>query len=97
MIAYAVQLEEGELKEGLKIAIANQMKKSYMLWNKDTVHDDVIFSELSDISGGKIQISGIELSSHAQFRGQTQTQNNNQQRNRKHCNNNNKKKKFVKK
>ena len=97
MIAYAVQLEEGELKEGLKIAIANQMKKSYMLWNKDTVHDDVIFSELSDISGGKIQISGIELSSHAQFRGQTQTQNNNQQRNRKHRNNNNKKKKFVKK
>jgi len=98
MIAYAVQLEEGELKEGLKVAIANQMKKSYMLWNKDTVHDDVIFSELSDISGGKIQLSDIELSSHAQFRGQTQSQNNNQQRNRKHrTNNNNKKKKFVKK
>lgn len=100
MIAYAVQLEEGDLKDGLKMAIANQMKKSYMLWNKDTVEDAVILKEMADISNGALTLSGVELSSHAQFKGQTQTQNQPQHRGRKqqHRNNNNKsKKKYVKK
>ncbi len=98
MIKYAVQLEEGDLKEGLKVAIANQMKKSYLLWNKDTVDDDVIFKELADISGGKLNIEGIELSSHSQFRNQQQAQQQQQRpRNKQHRNNNKPKKKYVKK
>jgi len=97
MIAYAVQLEEGDLKEGLKVSIANQMKKSYMLWNKDTVQDEVILKEMADISNGALTLTDVNLSSHSQFKGQTQSQNNNQNRGRKHNRNNKSKKKYVKK
>lgn len=71
MIAYCINLEHGELREGLEISIANQMKKSYMLWNKDTVQDDVIIQELRVLSEGKIDLKDVELSSHNQFKGQT--------------------------
>jgi len=97
MIAYAAQLEEGDLKEGLKVSIANQMKKSYMLWNKDTVQDEVILKEMADISNGALILKDVNLSSHSQFKGQTQTQNANQNRGRKHNRNNKSKKKYVKK
>lgn len=78
MVEYASQLEEGDLKEGLVISIANQMKKSYLMWNKDTVDDDVIFDELAKLSKGKIQLAGIELSNNFQF----QTQSNKHQHHR---------------
>lgn len=72
MIKYASNLEEGELKEGLKISIANQMKKSYIMWNKDTVDDRVILQELKEISGGKLVLEDVELSQHQQYKTQTQ-------------------------
>jgi hypothetical protein len=80
MVDYAAQLEEGELKEGLVISIANQMKKSYLMWNKDTVDDDVIFDELAKLSEGKIQLSGIELSNN--FHYQTHSNKNHRGRNK---------------
>ncbi len=67
MVNYAVQMEEGELKEGLILSIANQMKKSYLMWNKDTVDDSVIFDELAALSKGRIQLSGIELSNNFHY------------------------------
>ena len=47
---------EGPEKEGLIFTIANNMKKSYLSWNRDTVDDKVIFGHLSELSGGKINI-----------------------------------------
>lgn len=93
MVAYAVQLEEGPLKEGLIVSIANQMKKSYLMWNKDTVDDDVIFAELRILSKGMINVSGIELSSNYQFRNAPQNTHPLQRnRNNKNRNKNNRKK-----
>ena len=43
-------------KNHLIISIANQMKRSYINWNKSNVLDDVIFSEIENISNGKIKI-----------------------------------------
>jgi hypothetical protein len=34
--------------------IANQMKKSYLLWNKDAVEDSKILKDLNDLSKGKL-------------------------------------------
>ena len=47
-------MEEGEAKEALIRMIANQMKKSYLLWNKDSVDNRKIFKDLADLSEGRI-------------------------------------------
>lgn len=57
MIDVANSWEESDLKNALVLVIANHMKKSYLSWNKDTVADDVIFGHLSELSGGKINLS----------------------------------------
>ena len=54
LIYEATKLEEGEEKELLIRMIANQMKKSYLLWNKDSVDDRKIFYDLAELSAGKI-------------------------------------------
>jgi len=57
MIDTALTWEEGELKEALVFTIANHMKKCFLNWNKDTVGDDVIFKHLTELSGGKINLT----------------------------------------
>ncbi len=60
MIDVAVTWQEGEKREGLYYAIANHMKKCYLLWNKDTVDDFVIFEHLYELSNGKIDLRKTE-------------------------------------
>ena len=48
---------EGEEKEILTRQLANQMKKSYLVWNKDAVEDEKIFLDLEELSGGKLKFS----------------------------------------
>jgi hypothetical protein len=64
MIDVANKWEDGDMKEGLVITIANHMKKCFLNWNKDTVDDKVIFNHLFELSEGKIDIrnSDEELS-----------------------------------
>jgi len=50
------KLADSEKKDKLIISIANQMKRSYINWNKSNVLDNVIFSEIENISNGKIKI-----------------------------------------
>ncbi|MDR2123348.1 MAG: DUF4290 domain-containing protein [Flavobacteriaceae bacterium] len=57
MIEVAKSWDEGEKKEGLKYAIANQMKKNYLKWNKDQVEDEVIFNHLEELSEGNLKLS----------------------------------------
>ncbi len=62
MINEAVKMEDQELKSKLVIAIANQMKKSYVNWNLDTVEDEVILNQLSKLSKSKLSVpEGTEL------------------------------------
>lgn len=57
MIEVCVSWEEGHLKEALKYAIANHMKKSYLTWNKEAVEDEVVFQHLYELSDGKIDLA----------------------------------------
>ncbi|CEN32845.1 conserved hypothetical protein [Capnocytophaga cynodegmi] len=57
MIEVCVRWEEGQLKEALKYAIANHMKKSYLIWNKEAVEDEVVFQHLYELSDGKIDLT----------------------------------------
>ncbi|MDR2917417.1 MAG: DUF4290 domain-containing protein [Tannerella sp.] len=54
LINKATELEEGDEKEALVHLIANQMKKSFLIWNKDSVDDRKILKDLTELSEGKI-------------------------------------------
>ncbi|WP_312356860.1 DUF4290 domain-containing protein [Empedobacter sp.] len=97
MIAVAVTWEEGEKREGLYFAIANHMKKCYLLWNKDTVDDQVIFNHLYELSDGKIDLRKVDdhlvspdrLNSNNNHSNNNQNNRSYQNNNRNHQNNNN--------
>jgi len=54
MIFEASEMEEGDDKEALIGMIANQMKLSYLVWNKDSVDNRKILKDLADLSEGRI-------------------------------------------
>jgi hypothetical protein len=56
MIAKVAEYENEE-REILIQQLANQMKKSYLAWNKDAVEDDKILMDLEELSKGKIKVS----------------------------------------
>ncbi len=62
LIQTAKEYPEGEDKKHLIRLIANHMKKSYLMWNKETVTDDVIVAALEEMSDGKLTIPVEELS-----------------------------------
>lgn len=62
MVRHAAEQEAGEYKDNLVNALANHMKKTYLLWNKDTVEDDVILTEMNEIAEGKLDLSKVTLS-----------------------------------
>jgi hypothetical protein len=68
LIEEAMKLPEGEDKENLIKLIANQMKKSYLAWNRDSVTDAIIGADLEGLSGGKIRLKeGVKLSEQKDF------------------------------
>ena len=60
LIDKAIELEEGEEKDVLIQVIANNMKKSYNVYNKEHVQDEVIFRHLKELSQDKLDLTGIE-------------------------------------
>jgi len=56
IISKAIEYEEGEEKQALVLAIANQMKKSYLKWNRDSVNDVTIAKHLDGLSDGKLKL-----------------------------------------
>ncbi|ATS01096.1 DUF4290 domain-containing protein [Porphyromonas gingivalis] len=57
MILKACAMEQGEERHALELLIANQMKRSYLTWNKDTVDDYKIFKDLYELSEGRIELT----------------------------------------
>ncbi len=53
-IEKAIEYEEGEERQALIVAIANQMKRSYLKWNRDSVNDITIAKHLHTLSRGKL-------------------------------------------
>lgn len=60
LIEKAIELDEGDEKEALIQVIANNMKKSYNVYNKEHVQDDVIFKHLRDLSENRLSLTGID-------------------------------------
>ncbi len=57
MIGKAIEMEEGEQKDALTSLIANHMKKSYLIWNKDSVSDEDIVRDIKELSNGKLALA----------------------------------------
>ncbi|MBP1667714.1 MAG: hypothetical protein H6Q21_80 [Bacteroidetes bacterium] len=71
LIEEAIKLPEGEDKETLIKLIANQMKKSYLAWNRDSVTDAIIGADLEALSGKRIKLKeGVKLSDQKDFQKQ---------------------------
>jgi len=61
LLEKAAVYENEKEKELLIKLIANHMKKSYIMWNKDSVTDDKIMQDIAEISKGKIVLSQLQL------------------------------------
>jgi len=62
LIDAAIKMEDGEEKEYLTTLIVNQMKKSYITWNRSQVADEVIIGDLKLLSGDKLKITeGVKI------------------------------------
>jgi hypothetical protein len=62
MIDAASEMDEGEEKEYLTTLIVNQMKKSYITWNRSQVSDEVIIGDMKLLSGGRLKITeGVRI------------------------------------
>jgi hypothetical protein len=61
LIDTAIKYPEGDEKKNLTIHIANLLKTSYLLWNRDTVVDSVIVKNLDQLSNGKLNVSVEDL------------------------------------
>lgn len=61
MMKKACEMPEGKERDELLFLIAAQMKKEYILWNKDSVEDGRIVDDIYEYSGGTIRLSEEEL------------------------------------
>jgi len=61
MVSIASDWEAGDLKNALVLNIANHMKKCFLNWNKDTVHDEIILKHLLELSDNKLKVREEDL------------------------------------
>ncbi len=55
-------LEDGETKTWVIRNLAIYMRTQYLIWNKDSVADETIFSDIEKLSGGRVKVpEGLEL------------------------------------
>jgi hypothetical protein len=61
LIEKAAVYEDEKERDLLIKLIANHMKKSYVMWNKESVTDDKILIDIEELSKGKIKCSDLIL------------------------------------
>lgn len=87
LISEADKLEDGDEKNHLVALIANQMKKSYTTWNRDSIDDEKIDNDLRDLSRGTLRLNDAILkimnARVSQYQNRPKNRNN-QRRNYKH-------------
>ena len=84
LIEKAIELEAGDEKEALIEVIANNMKKSYNVYNKEHVTDDVIFRHLKELSENRLDLTGIDsLEKSKIYYANNNNRNNNNKKDRK--------------
>ncbi|BAU55165.1 DUF4290 domain-containing protein [Mucilaginibacter gotjawali] len=100
MIEKAKSIDDADRKRHMVQAIANFMKMAYVQWNKDSVADEIILSDLYNLSGGqlkleeninlnKVEYRSIPHNTNNNQNNRGRTNNNNNQNNRGRTNNNN--------
>ncbi len=57
LIEKAIALEDESEKQQLIALIANHMKKSLMIWNKDSATDERIFNDIKNLSAGRLKVT----------------------------------------
>ncbi|MBS1549880.1 MAG: DUF4290 domain-containing protein [Bacteroidetes bacterium] len=92
LIEKAIELPNGDEKDALIGVIANNMKKSYNVYNKEHVSDDVIFRHLKDLSENRLDLTGIDSLEKSKIYYTNKSNKNNN-----HKGNNNKKRHFNQK
>lgn len=91
LIEKAIELKTGDEKEALIEVIANNMKKSYNVYNKEHVTDDVIFRHLKELSENRLDLTGIDsLEKSKIYYTNNNNRNSNNNNNRNNGNSNNK-------
>ncbi|MFT6746627.1 MAG: hypothetical protein ACJAZ2_000971 [Glaciecola sp.] len=50
-------MDEGEEKDAFTYYIANVMKKNYLMFNRETVSDELIIKQLGELSEGKLTLN----------------------------------------
>jgi len=54
--------EDGEVKTAMIHSLAVYMRQQYLIWNKDSVADETIFSDIEKLSEGRIKVpEGLTL------------------------------------
>jgi len=76
MIEKAKSIEEPERKKHMVQAIANFMKMAYVQWNKDSVADEMILSDLVALSGGELKLEENINLNRVEYRANTPSNNN---------------------
>ena len=77
MIEKAKSIEEPERRKNMIQAIANFMKMAYVQWNKDSVSDELILSDLVAMSNGELKIEENINLNRVEYRAAPQSNNNN--------------------
>ncbi len=68
MIQRIMNYDEGEEKDYLIEVICTQMKKSYVMWNRENITDEQIFSDLLYLTKDQIKIpEGLKLKDAREF------------------------------
>ena len=84
------EMEDGPKKQAILINIANQMKRDYLNWNRDTVNDLLILDDLYKISGEEIALPmETKLIPTSEILNKTQNQQQQQNQKKKNGSNNN--------
>jgi len=89
MINKAKAIDEPARKQHMVQAIANFMKMAYVQWNKDTVSDETILSDLHDLSKGELKLDDTVNLNRVEYRAPVQNNRNNNPRNNNPRNQNN--------
>ena len=87
MIEKAKNIDDPDRKRHMVQAVANFMKMAYVQWNKDSVTDEMIISDLYNLSGGQLKLEENVNLNKVEYRAPVHSNNN--QNNRGRTNNNN--------
>jgi len=78
MIEKAKSIDDPDRKRHMVQAVANFMKMAYVQWNKDSVTDESILSDLYNLSGGQLKLEENINLNRVEYRPIQHTTNNNQ-------------------